>query len=75
MFISRGRSKEEKVANVISRLISDLHLDLDMVGYYLYRVLPPLMYNRIQEVAHAAEHEKQMNENTKYREEMHKLGI
>lgn len=75
MKISRGITKEEKIAGVISKLMSDLYIDLDMVGYYLYRAMPPLMYNRFQETAHAAEHEKQMNENETYRRTMNNLGI
>ena len=65
----------EKVAIAISKMLSDLHLDLDIVGYYLYRSLPPMMYNRFQEIAHAAEHEKRMHQDKDYREAMHRIGL
>lgn len=65
----------EKIAKTICKLLSDLHLDLDMVGYYIYRTFPPLVYNRFQEIAHAAEHEKKMNEDETFRRKMHDIGI
>lgn len=65
----------EKVAVAIGKLMSDLHLDIDSVGYYLYRSLPPLMYNRFQEVASSAEHEKQMHTNEDYRRKMNQIGL
>ena len=57
------------------KLLTDFHVDLNMIGYYIYRTMPPLMYNRFQEIAHSAEHEKQMNENKKYREAMQRNGL
>jgi hypothetical protein len=65
----------EKIAVAMCKMLSDLHLDLDMVGYYVYRTMPPLMYNRFQEIAHAAEHEKQMHQNKEYMERMHNIGL
>ena len=65
----------EKVAVAICKMLSDLHLDLDMVGYYIYRTMPPLIYNRFQEIAHAAEHEKNMHSNTEYRKKMNRIGL
>lgn len=65
----------EKVAVAICKLLSDLHLDLDMVGYYVYRTMPPLMYNRFQEIAHAAEHEHKMHSDPEYRRKMNQIGL
>jgi hypothetical protein len=65
----------EKIARAVSKLLSDLHLDLDMVGYYIYHSMPPLVYNRFQEIAHAAEHEKKMIEDENFRRKMHEIGI
>ena len=65
----------EKVAVAICKMLSDLHLDLDMIGWYIYRTMPPLMYNRFQEIAHAAEHEKKMHSDPNYRREMNKIGL
>jgi hypothetical protein len=75
MRISRGVTQEERIAKAMCKLVSDLYVDLDMLGYYMYRSMPPLMYNRIQEAFHAAEHEKQMQENPEYRRTMNELGI
>jgi len=33
-------SKEEKVAVAIGRLLSDFHLDLEKVGFYVAKSLP-----------------------------------
>ena len=65
----------ERIAVSLSKLLVDFHVDLEMIGYYIYRTMPPLVYNRFQDIAHSAEHEKQMNENKEYREAMHKIGL
>lgn len=48
-------SKEEKVAVAIGRLLSDFHLDLEKVGYYLAKALPHTVYRRALEVLASAE--------------------
>ena len=48
-------SKEEKVAVAIGRLLSDFHLDLEKVGYYLAKSLPHTIYRRALEVLKSAE--------------------
>jgi hypothetical protein len=48
-------SKEEKVAVAIGRLLSDFHLDLEKVGYYLAKSLPYTVYRRALEVLSSAE--------------------
>ena len=48
-------SKEEKVAVAIGRLLSDFHLDLEKVGYYLAKSLPHTIYRRALEVLASAE--------------------
>lgn len=48
-------SKEEKVAVAIGRLLSDFHLDLEKVGYYLAKSLPHTIYRRSLEVLQSAE--------------------
>ena len=68
-------SPAEKIAVAISKMLSDLHIDLSSVGYYIYRSMPPLQYNRFQEIANSAEHEKQMNENDEYRRKMNQIGL
>jgi len=48
-------SKEEKVAVAIGRLLSDFHLDLEKVGFYLAKALPYTVYRRALEVLSSAE--------------------
>jgi hypothetical protein len=48
-------SKEEKVAVAIGRLLSDFHLDLEKVGFYLAKALPYTVYRRALEVLASAE--------------------
>ena len=48
-------SKEEKVAVAIGRLLSDFHLDLEKVGYYLAKSVPHVIYRRSIEVLESAQ--------------------
>ena len=48
-------SKEEKVAVAIGRLLSDFHLDLEKVGFYLAKSVPYTIYRRALEVLASAE--------------------
>jgi hypothetical protein len=52
-------TKEEKVAIQLSNVLSDLRLDLDMVGHYLAESVPNVIYNRLITIADSAEHTKQ----------------
>jgi hypothetical protein len=65
----------ERVAVAICKMLSDLHLDIEALGAYIYRVFPPLMYNRFVEIAEAAAHEKKMMTDPEYAREFHKLGL
>ena len=47
-------SKEEKVAVAIGRLLSDFHLDLEKVGFYIAKSLPHTVYRRALEVLASA---------------------
>lgn len=53
------KSQEEKIADKVAELLSDVRLDLDQVGIYLARYSPNLSYNRLMIIAEAAEHEKE----------------
>jgi hypothetical protein len=57
-----GISKEEKVAMVIGKQLSDYSLDLEAVGKYLAVAQPYLIYRRALEVLEAAEYNKQVVE-------------
>jgi hypothetical protein len=50
---------EEKVAQQIENITSDLRLDLDLVGKYLANISPTVSYNRLMIIAEAAEFEKE----------------
>ena len=54
-----NKSNEEKVANRISELLSDIRVDLDQVGIFLARN-GNLAYNRFMLIAEAAEFEKEL---------------
>ena len=58
-------SKEEKVAVAIGRLLSDFHLDLEKVGFYLAKSLPYTVYRRALEVLASAEFQENEVEQNK----------
>jgi len=58
-------SKEEKVAVAIGRLLSDFHLDLEKVGFYLAKALPYTVYRRALEVLASAEFQENEVEQTR----------
>ena len=58
-------SKEERVAVAIGRLLSDFHLDLEKVGFYLAKSLPYTVYRRALEVLSSAEFQENEVEQTK----------
>ena len=58
-------SKEEKVAVAIGRLLSDFHLDLEKVGYYLAKATPYLIYRRALEVLESAQFQLDIEEQKK----------
>jgi len=45
---------EEKVANKIGNMVSDLRVDLELVGQYLAKSQPYVVYNRLQVIAESA---------------------
>lgn len=52
-------TKEEKVAIQITNILADLRLDLDMVGKYLVKLSPNVIYNRLIILTDSAEAEKE----------------
>ena len=52
-------TKEEKVAIQLCNILADLRLDLDMVGTYLVRLSPNVIYNRLIILTDSAEAEKE----------------
>ena len=63
MRMSRRITEEEKVANKMGNIISDLRVDLELVGEYLAKSQPYVVYNRLQTIAESA---KETKEGTNY---------
>jgi hypothetical protein len=63
MRIRRILTAEEKVANKLGNEISDLRVDLELVGQYLAQSQPYVVYNRLQVIAESA---KETKEGTNY---------
>ena len=55
-------SNEEKIAIEIGKLLSDFHLDLEKVGYYLAKATPYLIYRRALEVLESAQFQLDIEE-------------
>jgi hypothetical protein len=49
------KTEEEKVANVIAKIVADLRLDLDLIGFYLAVTLPSVSFRRLKEIVEAAD--------------------
>jgi hypothetical protein len=56
-------TEEEKIAISISKVVSDLRLDLEMIGVYLAYYLPNVAYRRFQIIAEASKEAKEGNTN------------
>jgi hypothetical protein len=52
-------TEEEKAAKKLSAIVSDVRLDLDLVGTYLARSSPTVVYNRLILIVESAEFEKE----------------
>ena len=60
--IRRIMTPEERIAKRLSDIVSDVRIDLDLVGVYLARTSPSVPYNRLREIIDSAQHEKEHNE-------------
>jgi hypothetical protein len=60
--IKLGVSKEEKVANRITTLLSDFTLDLEAIGFYLAKGSPHIIYTRANEVLEAMQYNKDVDQ-------------
>ena len=56
--MAKRMTEEEKIAKKLSLIVSDLRLDLDLIGSYLASIAPTVAYNRLQVIAESAEAEK-----------------
>jgi len=55
-------TKEEKVAQKISTLVSDFSLDLEAIGYYMATAIPYVAYSRSLEILDSARYNKEVAE-------------
>ena len=53
------KSNEEKLSKIIGDYVSDLRLDLELVGRYLAWYLPNVAYRRILTIMEAMKHERE----------------
>jgi hypothetical protein len=60
--IRLGVTDEEKVAQSISRLLSNFSLDLEAVGYYLAKSIPYTIFRRAEEVLESAKYNNEVME-------------
>jgi hypothetical protein len=63
MRISKRKTDEERVADKLGNMVSDLRVDLELVGEYLANSQPFVVYNRLQVIAESA---KETKEGTNY---------
>jgi hypothetical protein len=52
-------TKEEKIAKLILDKISDLTINLELIGYYIALNVSGVLYNRFQIISETAEEEKE----------------
>jgi hypothetical protein len=55
---TRIKTKEEKLAERMTTLMSDFTLDLEKVGYYLAKTMPYVIFCRSLEVLESAQFQK-----------------
>jgi hypothetical protein len=55
----RQLTEEEKVAKKLAVVVSDLRLDIELIGQYLAEITPYVAYNRLQVIAESAKHHKE----------------
>lgn len=63
MRINKRKTEEERVADKLGNMVSDLRVDLELVGEYLANSQPFVVYNRLQVIAESA---KETKEGTNY---------
>jgi hypothetical protein len=54
-------TEEEKVADKLANLVSDLRLDIEQVGVFVGRAVPATTYRRLQVITESAKHEKEQS--------------
>jgi hypothetical protein len=59
-------TKEEKLAKIILDKLTDITLDLEMVGYYIAYNVRGVLYNRFTIISETAEEEREKQNDRKY---------
>jgi hypothetical protein len=59
MRISRKVTEEEKVAGRLGNILSDLRVDLELVGQYVAQSQPHVVYNRLLVISESAQATKE----------------
>lgn len=59
------QTREQQVAKRIIDFLSDMRLDLDMVGLYFGRYARIVIYNRLQHIAEVAKHHHEKEDDPK----------
>jgi hypothetical protein len=62
----RKMTNEEKVAQKLATVVSDISLDLDMVGRYLLDLSHSSQLRRLNEIIETANYEKEENNGGEY---------
>jgi hypothetical protein len=57
------KTNEEKLADIMANYVSDLRLDLELVGRYLAWYLPNVAYRRVITIMEAMKHEREEKSN------------
>lgn len=52
-------TEEERVAIKLAAVVSDLRLDIELIGQYLAEITPNVSYNRLQVIAESAKYHKE----------------
>ena len=56
------KTKEHLLAEKVIDLLSDIRLDLDMIGLYFGRYARTVIYNRLQHIAEVAKHTQEKDQ-------------
>lgn len=59
-------TNEERQVKKLADILSDLRLDLEMMGYYLAINVSSTVYNRLQIISETAKEEKEKDYDRKY---------
>lgn len=63
----KHKTQEEKKAEQLSKIVSDVRLDLELIGIYLAKSAPNVSHRRLQIIAETADEEKEkMNDRANF---------